>query len=190
MWRLWLKFKCLPWYGCADSSNQLCSICSVFLFYKLLNIMSTTLGSISMIQSFCVLLLGDYSYAEISLSSCAKCKCVALWREYFNQQLAWTFVSLGKRNSKMCNKISKNISNDSSGISKYVKLVRYVRSYSQNKRNVLVSIPIVHMQNPIFSFNCFFCICCTQASFSIFYIFHMPRIRPDFHNPITTSPSS
>lgn len=117
-----LNFNSSLWYGCADSLSQFCSRCSVFLFYKLLNIISTTLGSISTIQSFCVLLLADYSYTEITLTSCAKCKCVALWREYFNQQLAWTFVSLGKRNSKLCNKISKNIFNDSSGISKYGNL--------------------------------------------------------------------
>lgn len=37
-----------------------------------------------------------------------------------------------------------------------VKLVRYVGSYTQNKKKLFVSILIVDMQNPICTFNSFF----------------------------------
>ena len=53
------------------------------------------------------------------------------------------------------------------------RLVWYVRIYcTQNKENVLMSTPIVNIQNPIFTFDSYFiCTSHTQPSFSKLYFF-------------------
>lgn len=126
------------WLCDAGSLVPLRSSCWVSLAYKLLDICSPTLGSTSGIELFCIILLAESSHPEISLTSCTKCKCVSLWREYFNQQLPWIFISLGKRNSKMCNKISKNILMIVLESMNIVKIVKCVTVTQNKKKSVYI----------------------------------------------------
>lgn len=55
----------------------------------------------------------------------------------------------------MCNKISKNILTIALESISIVKLVKCVSGYTQNKKILFVSIPIVDIQNLIFTFLLF-----------------------------------